>query len=258
MDPAGYHFRLSRTFLHDSQFYEVCHRQRLRWDLRPEFGDTDTEAAAAWSAMCDAAAAAATPLIRAALARGGVDVDGEGAAAACTPRVVMSGVVISRPGCGAQRFHSDASEAHFAAASVDPSHRLYTAFVPLVDVDADADGTQFWAGSHAGEGLSAARRGIAGDGTLRAGAGDGNGALEAPGCPRGGLVLFDYRVIHRGLGSVGRERPVAYVVLATGEAWDGANFPQMRLEDASPLYVDHTPVWDEVDDAREALDRESE
>ena len=47
-------------------------------------------------------------------------------------------------------------------------------------------------------------------------------------------------------------------VLATGEAWDGANFPQMRLEDASPLYVDHTPTWDEVDDAREALDRETE
>ena len=61
------------------------------------------------------------------------------------------------------------------------------------------------------------------------------------------------RHAQRGLPSVGRERPVAYIVCGTGGAWDGDNFPQLSLEDASPLFVDHTPFWDDIEEAREAL-----
>ena len=69
------------------------------------------------------------------------------------------------------------------------------------------------------------------------------------------MIAFDYRVLHRGLPSIGRDRPVAYVVISTGGAWDGANFPQQSIYDASPLYVDHTPYWDEVEEAREAINQ---
>ena len=215
------------------QFSEVCHRQRLRWDMRPSF---DNDVNEAWDAMCAAALTTATPIIRGAV---GDDL--------LEPQIVMSGAVLSRPRCGAQAFHADGSDAHYAAADANPCHRLFTCFVPLVDIAHDGDGTQFWVGSHQGAGHAAARRGLAPDGTLRAAA-TATAPLEAPACRAGGMLMFDYRVMHRGLGSVGRERPVAYVVCGIGGAFDGDNFPQMSLEDASPLYVDHTPTWDEQDE----------
>ena len=205
-------------------FAEVSHRQRKRWDMRPDF---EEDIACDWVALCDAAVATATPIIREALGEGVV------------PRVDMTGAVISRPGCAAQSFHADATQSHFDAAAARPQHRLFTAFVPLVDVCEDGDGTQFWSGSHIGDELERARRGISGDGELQ------NAPLEAPGCPKGGMILFDYRVLHRGLPNTGpgRERPVAYAVLSTDGATDQANFEQQSLVDSSPLLVDHAPYW---------------
>ena len=55
----------------------------------------------------------------------------------------------------------------------------------------------------------------------------------APACPAGGVILFDYRLLHRGLANSGsRDRPVAYAVCRTGLAWDRANFPPTRLREA--------------------------
>ena len=55
-------------------------------------------------------------------------------------------------------------------------------------------------------------------------------AMEAPACKAGGLMLFDYRTMHRGLPNLGCDaRPVAYAVIATGAAWDTANFPENSL-----------------------------
>ena len=188
------------------QFSEICHRERMRWDLRIKSDDS-------WQKMCEAAMAAATPLIREASAFG----DGRSEFA---PRLAMSGAVVSRTGARMQRFHADASEEHFAAAAADPSIRLFTCFVPLVDIAADGDGTQFWPGSHFGEGLDAARRGIASDGRLKwerdnAHTDEPPPPVESPACPKGGMIAFDYRVLHRGLPSIGRDRPVAYVVIST-------------------------------------------
>ena len=53
--------------------------------------------------------------------------------------------------------------------------------------------------------------------------------LEAPACRAGGIIVYDYRTIHRGLPNDlegGRERAVAYVICATGGAEEGYNFPE--------------------------------
>ena len=67
-------------------FREICHRQRNRWDMRLPTSDP------AWSQLCDAAVAAATPVIRQA----------QGAAAFSGVLPLMSGVVVSRPGARVQ------------------------------------------------------------------------------------------------------------------------------------------------------------
>ena len=115
------------------RFREIATRQRNRWDLQlqdPAQGLDDS----AWSQLCRAAVAAATPIIREAQ---GDDYSGV--------EPVMVGAVISRPGARVQRFHCDATHEHFAAAKANASHRLYNIFVPLVDVRENSDGTQFWA-----------------------------------------------------------------------------------------------------------------
>lgn len=213
-------------------FSEFSHRQRKRWDMRPPTSEE-------WQDLCDCAMAAATPVIQDSLA-----LPDE------RPKLVMSGVVISRPGCTAQGFHADATEAHQQQAAAAPRHRLYTAFVPLVDVQ--TDGTQFWVGSHHGDVQARARRSTTRDGRLRVPA--ESAPLEAPACRAGGMIIFDYRVLHRGLPNAGRERPVAYCVCAMGGAWDNDNFPQASLADGTAHhYVDHTPFWEEDEEEEEAV-----
>ena len=50
--------------------------------------------------------------------------------------------------------------------------------------------------------------------------------MVAPGCPAGGVILFDYRTLHRGLPNPDRDRAVAYAVLSTGYASDKVNFDE--------------------------------
>lgn len=72
---------------------------------------------------------------------------------------------------------------------------------------------------------------------------------EAPACRAGGVIIFDYRLIHGGLPSRGgRERPVAYAVVATGGATDDSgNFPDARIRDATRAAVSALPFWDELE-----------
>ena len=65
-----------------------------------------------WAALVDAMMAVATPIIREAQGPDFTDV---------VP--LMSGAVISRPGARVQRFHVDATHAHFEAAQANPSIR---------------------------------------------------------------------------------------------------------------------------------------
>lgn len=132
----------------------------------------------AWRALEDCVAAQALPLL-APLADDGV-----------VPRVLMSGAVVSRPGAGPQSFHADGVG------------RLANVFVPLVAIAPASDGTQFWRGSHrepsAGERVDADLT-LASDGAAMA-------QMAAPGCAAGGMLAFDYRVIHRGLANDARQR----------------------------------------------------
>ena len=70
---------------------------------------------------------------------------------------------------------------------------------------------------------------------------------EAPACRAGGLVLFDFRIIHGGLASIGRERPIAYVICSTGGAVDDSNFPDNRICDATAEDLEEFPFWHEID-----------
>lgn len=78
--------------------------------------------------------------------------------------------------------------------------------------------------------------------------------MEAPAVPAGGVLVFDYRTVHRGLPSAGRDRPVAYLVAAVQRPGAGRrgpvddfNFPPLRLADASARQVRGMPRWEPAD-----------
>lgn len=132
---------------------------------------------------------------------------------------VRDGIVTSLPGADAQPLHADGRNAG-----------VFNCFVPLVDIASDAHGPEFWLKSHltsvpqrgddaddSGElGTSEETRGseLIGRGdTARAERGgemtrralaeaasseDGKASIKSVGVKRGGIVLFDYRILHRG------------------------------------------------------------
>eukprot|EP00966_Prymnesium_polylepis_P166430 3847572-Prymnesium_polylepis.1 len=168
--------------------------------------------------------------------------------------MVMTGTIVSRRGARAQGFHADASETHHRIASKLPLHRLFNVFCPLVDIAKDGDGTQFWCavrhrtrdctiafkrcvlpaepGSHLEARSARFGEAIKQSGSLwPIAVGDEyKRELEAPACPAGGIILFDMRLIHRGLPNAGRERTVLYTICATGGARDRVNFPESPSE----------------------------
>jgi ectoine hydroxylase-related dioxygenase (phytanoyl-CoA dioxygenase family) len=160
------------------------------------------------------------------------------------PRLLYTRALISRPGAPHQNFHFDQEMGRRSA--LLPSYRLFNVFVPLVDIAADGDGTQFLPGSHLGGmrnelcAAAVARSGrVADDAEAMA-------CMEAPACPAGGIIIFDYRTLHRGLANAGpRDRPVAYGVCATGWARDHVNYPELGVRAA----VDGLPNGE--DDAEE-------
>uniref|UniRef100_A0A7S4IJV0 Phytanoyl-CoA dioxygenase family protein n=1 Tax=Prymnesium polylepis TaxID=72548 RepID=A0A7S4IJV0_9EUKA len=204
-----------------------------RWDLRLPSSDS------ACSAVCDAAVARVTPIIEELhslplhpdstgipLGRGLVP------PRLRRPKMVMTGTIVSRRGARAQGFHADASETHHRIASKLPLHRLFNVFCPLVDIAKDGDGTQFWPGSHLEARSARFGEAIKQSGSLwPIAVGDEyKRELEAPACPAGGIILFDMRLIHRGLPNAGRERTVLYTICATGGARDRVNFPESPSE----------------------------
>ncbi|KAL3893673.1 MAG: hypothetical protein SGPRY_014069, partial [Prymnesium sp.] len=209
-------------------FNEVCHRFKYRWDFRvqPE--------SRAWEELMTQAIDTVSPIIRE-LHRLSVHPDegGHRMTRLITPKsptAIMSGAILSKPGALSQRFHADASPTHLRMASLFPSHRLFNIFVPLVDIEANGDGTQFLPGTHHSrrakhrfkQAVERAGR-LEDDATTMA-------TAVAPACPAGGVMLFDYRVLHRGLANNStRDRPIAYSVCSTGWAWDNCNFPDTKI-----------------------------
>jgi len=158
------------------------------------------------------------------------------------PRIEDIGALISRPGAKAQRFHTDAAKGHLRLAKVFPSHRLYNVFCPLVDIADHGDGTMLWPRSH----LETRRWSTYAAAIQRSRHLEDDelsmSEMVAPACPAGGLVLFDFRLMHRGLASTGRERAIAYAVLSTGWARDLSNFPPDSLWDkVEALPTDEPP-----------------
>ena len=227
---------------HAYSFSEVCHRDRCRWDMR-------VKDAGSVASLTAAAVSTVKPIIN------------RLHTIPLPPHSIQSGVIISRNGSDEQSFHMDASPGHRRLASLIPGHRLFNVFIPLVDIEEDGDGTQFWPGSHRARGQyhrfrQALRRSGSIEDDMEAMA-----EMRAPACPAGGIVLFDYRLFHRGLANAARERPVAYAVCSTGFAWDGMhNFPALSLHDAcasmpveqeallqtQQLVQDSTPLWEDL------------
>ena len=137
----------------------------------------------------------------------------------------MASVVYSRPGSEAQDWHTDGAhvghsegwdEAGFAA---DPPYALCV-FVAMVDLDRTVGFTQFWPGTHryaelAGFGGAAPVLGCAVDGLV----------------PAGGCVIYDYRLMHRGMPNVSQatKRPVLQLLYHLPTYKETKNYGQSKL-----------------------------
>ena len=168
------------------RFSEVCHRARLRWDMRVPDAAVDK--------LIDAAVERAMPVLRE-LDALPLHPDERRLPLArrlpLRPRVLMTGAIVSKRGATAQRFHSDAQRSHFFWSTLLPRHRLFNLFVPLVDVEQDGFGTQFWPGSHLGRTrLPRYRAAIERSGSIEDDE-EAMAAMEAPACKAGGACSTD-------------------------------------------------------------------
>ena len=217
-------------------FAEFATRHQFRFDLRPCVKQS------AWTSLAKDATSAASPIIEFVHTSLPPHPDDSEPLLALSRHLVPAqptldqiGAILSQPGAAAQRFHADADDTHFQLARLCPRHRLYNVFIPLVDVT--TDGTQFWPGSHLGRNLegqfraAVERSARSADGTQGHLEDDAQARaeMEAPACPAGGMIIFDFRILHRGLPNAGRDRPLVYTVLGTGYAHDRANFPTDSL-----------------------------
>ena len=206
-------------------FAEICHRSPRRYDVHLGAGKSES----AFSTLFNALVKPVLALCGGEAGAGGSGASAdEGGGSPSDVRIIRDGLVTSLRGASAQPFHADGS-----------NHGLFNAFLPLVAVS--TQGTEFWIGSHADEG--AARR------LKREGSGEyvGESLLEdesvarrisAPALKRAeGIVLFDYRVIHRGRAHDGSHavRPVFYRVYALDDDTeeDTHNWPARSLDDVT-------------------------
>mmetsp|Transcript_33529 Transcript_33529/g.107108 ORF Transcript_33529/g.107108 Transcript_33529/m.107108 type:complete len:660 (-) Transcript_33529:314-2293(-) len=133
--------------------------------------------------------------------------------------VADRGVVLSLPGSPAQRWHRDGSPLFPESGHSLPAHAV-TAFYPLTNVDEGLGPTQFLLGSH-----------VAAQDDPRFVEPIRNTPYAAPCLDVGDVVLFDYRIVHRGgpnKSSPARPRPLLYVVYRRSWFVDVQNFPETR------------------------------
>lgn len=211
-------------------FREIAHRFRNRWDLKVPASDDV-------NAVCNLAVDRASPIIRAVHSLPVHPDEGlkywPRTLSPRRPKLLMTGAIISRPGADEQMFHRDSDEWHDRIASTVPSHRLYSVFIPLVDVAPNSVGTTFWPRSHLsrlGEAMYSAaeeRSGTVEDDPIA------QSEFVSPGCKAGDMILFDARIFHRGnANTADADRPILYAMCGTGWARDTYNFPPQRLRAA--------------------------
>jgi len=131
-------------------------------------------------------------------------------------RLFFYGAVVAEPDAQTQQKHMDGGhlfhDTHGSGQPHVPAHCV-NIFLPLVDVadDTSLGPTEFWPGSH-----------------IVGAPHDGDGVPLAGN--RGDMILFDYRVIHRGMANQGaRNRPVLYATHTRPWFSDVENFPAERL-----------------------------
>ena len=103
-----------------------------------------------------------------------------------------------------------------------PVHCI-SVFIPLVDLDTNGENgpTQFWPGTHA----EAAR-----GGNCRAAPEWGGRSECFNGLKRGSAIMFDYRIVHRGLGNRSRvRRPLLYLTYARSWFRDATNYSSASI-----------------------------
>lgn len=187
-------------------FNEVVHRSRARYDCKLDLRRTPPSAP--WEALSEAVGAWTTPVFSAAAGDESLE-------------QAVEGVITSLPGAPAQRFHSDGQE-----------DSCFNCFVPLVDVGAQGTGTEFWPASHRDSSAAAEAKALLEEDPLVEL--PSHREVSQPYLSAGELLLYDYRVIHRGPAnpSDGAARPVFYSAWAsTHGRGDGYNFPQRSLDE---------------------------
>lgn len=225
---------------HEVTFNEVCQRGRERLDIRGVgFDDLPMR-----DPRLHSDNAAWMPFVRAVL--------GEGA------HECFRGFVDNRPGSDAQEWHADGVHESYAGGALapmavadwhalscsrgaiaeEPAQRL-TCFLPLTDLaDPGCGATQFFPGSHCHEHANLYRR-------LHPQDHESQPLFCTPQPDRGGLICFDYRLVHRGspclLPVGGATRPILYIVYAREGYDDEQNFPTDR-----PLFEELRPIVSHV------------
>ena len=142
--------------------------------------------------------------------------------------LAVAGTLTSLPGAAAQRFHTDGT-----------LPGSFNVLLPLVDVSVLGTGTEFWTGSHLDPRVAElARSGeLAVTDASELPVSDertdgGAGAIVKPeGLTAGDVLVYDYRVVHRGPANPGpADRPIFYSVWADPKsAGDHHNFPSRSL-----------------------------
>ena len=214
------------------RFAEVCSRAKggRRFDVTAErrrsgAGDTitlpprsyptadDESAATAATAAWDSLRMAADPWVTPTLAGSRLMVDDDGTGVPFG--VTAVGCVTSLPSAPEQHFHADGRE-----------RGIVNVFVPLVDVPASMGPTHFRRGSHTWDHDSPYLTGDQRRIQERA-------EEVVPELSRGSVLMYDYRVFHRGGSNLSgdRMRPVAYVMYARDGTEDTWNFPDESVWD---------------------------
>jgi hypothetical protein len=144
------------------------------------------------------------------------------------------GVVDNRPGSGVQEWHADGVHASYGAEmpmsvySAEARVQRLTCFIPLVSTrSVECGATQFFPGSHTHATASLYRRL-----SPELAAHDDGPVFCSPRPVPGGVICFDYRLVHRGTPNTrpkgAASRPVLYIVYARRGFSDEHNFPTDR------------------------------
>ena len=132
---------------------------------------------------------------------------------------LFTGAVVAEPGAADQPLHMDGGHlwqgTHGFEQPQCPPH-CCNVFLPLVDVTAENGPTEFWPGSHV---IGKARDAY-----------DGGEPGVALAGAVGDIIVFDYRVVHRGMANAATAaRPVLYSTFSRPWFRDALNFPDDAL-----------------------------